>query len=171
MWVHPHQDAPTTSSTLRGLMLCPVCDTDDTRVVDSRPSDAGAAIRRRRECANCGHRFTTYERPVVSLTVRKRDGRREAFESRKVITGVERALADRPVARADIAAIVQRAESAARRARPEVTADEIGREVLAGLRDLDEVAYLRFASVYKEFQGAGDFHREMEALEDQDAGA
>jgi transcriptional repressor NrdR len=99
--------------------------------------------------------------------VRKRDGRREPFDVQKVIRGLDSALADRPVASSDFDAIVTRVDAAARRAGPEVAADEIGREVLAGLREIDEVAYLRFASVYKEFQGAGDFHREMEALEDE----
>ena len=150
-------------------MQCPLCESDLTRVVDSRPSDSGSAIRRRRECSTCGHRFTTYERAVVSLMVRKRDGRREAFDAAKVARGLEITLADRPVSQEDFDAIVARVEASARRAGAEVSADEIGREVLAGLRDIDEVAYLRFASVYKEFQGASDFHREMEALEEEPA--
>ena len=152
-------------------MMCPVCNTDDTRVVDSRPSESGRAIRRRRECAACGHRFTTYERAATTLMVRKRDGRTEPFDPSKVVRGLEITLADRPVSQEDFDAIVARVETAARRSGGEVSADDIGREVLAGLRDVDEVAYLRFASVYKEFQGASDFHREMEALEEEPAPA
>ena len=101
--------------------------------------------------------------------VRKRDGRREAFDASKVARGLEITLADRPVAQEQFDEIVARVAAQARRAGPEVSADDIGRAVLAQLREVDEVAYLRFASVYKEFQGAGDFHREMEALEDVEA--
>lgn len=146
-------------------MRCPLCATEDTRVVDSRPSDGGSTIRRRRECTSCGHRFTTYERYAVSITVRKRNGSIEDFDAAKIRRGVESALADRPVPSDTIAKIVARVDAMAAAEGPEVEADAIGREVLAGLRDADEVAYLRFASVYKEFQGASDFEREMAALE------
>ena len=125
-------------------------------------------MRRRRECLACGHRFTTYERASVVLMVCKRDGRREPFEAMKVARGLEITLADRPVSSADFDEIVARVEAAARKAGPEVAADDIGREVLAELREVDEAAYLRFASVYKEFQGASDFSREMEALEEDE---
>jgi transcriptional repressor NrdR len=148
-------------------MRCPLCETEDTRVVDSRPSDGGAAIRRRRECAVCGHRFTTYERAVAAITVRKRDGRIEDFDPRKIRRGVESALADRPVPADTIDRIVSRVEVMATIEGPQIEADAVGREVLAGLRAADEVAYLRFASVYKEFQGASDFEREMAALEEE----
>ncbi len=146
-------------------MRCPLCLTDDTRVIDSRPVDSGTAIRRRRECAECGHRFTTYER--IALLVRKRDGRSEAFDPRKVRRGIERALADRPVGTGTIDAIVDRAEGLYTSGTGTVTASDIGDAVLLGLREVDEVAYLRFASVYKEFQGARDFEREAAALEDR----
>ncbi len=146
-------------------MRCPVCAGDDTRVVDSRPADQGEAIRRRRECRACGHRFTTYERVAPTL-VRKRDGRVEPFDSEKIRRGLENALTDRPLPEGAIDRLVERGEALAREAGTEVTADEIGRVVLDGLRDIDEVAYLRFASVYKEFQGARDFEREMAALEE-----
>jgi len=116
----------------------------------------------------CGHRFTTYERAVVVLTVRKRDGAIEDFDQRKIRRGVESALADRPVPADTIDRIVSRVEAMAADEGPEITADAVGREVLAGLREADEVAYLRFASVYKEFQGARDFEREMAALEEAD---
>lgn len=148
-------------------MRCPFCSADDTRVVDSRSARDGEAIRRRRECTGCGHRFTTYEQADVPLVVRKRDGRREPFQTTKVRSGLERALADRIAGAEVLDELVGRVEAEARQRAPEVSSDEIGRAVLEALRDLDEVAYLRFASVYKEFQGARDFEREMAALEDQ----
>jgi transcriptional repressor NrdR len=147
-------------------MRCSLCFAEDTRVVDSRPSDRGAAIRRRRECSACGHRFTTYERAELTIRVRKRSGDLEAFDHRKIRRGVESALADRPVLENTIDRIVARVEAMAAAQGPEISADEIGRVVLAELRKTDEVAYLRFASVYKEFTGAQDFEREMAALED-----
>ncbi len=146
-------------------MRCPLCATEDTRVVDSRPAEGGGAIRRRRECLVCGERFTTFERPAIGATVVKRSGRREAFDREKVRRGLESALADRPVADGAIDDIVARIEASARGGSALVTSDELGKAVLAELRDLDEVAYLRFASVYMEFQGAEDFEREAAALE------
>ena len=100
--------------------------------------------------------------------VRKRDGRRQPYEAEKVLWGLQITLADRPVSQAEVTGIVARVDAAAREAGPEISADEIGRLVLEDLREHDEVAYLRFASVHKEFQGARDFHREMEALEDEE---
>jgi len=146
---------------------CPFCSSDDTRVVDSRPSADGAVIRRRRECPQCGNRFTTYERMELGVvTVVKRDGRREPFDPFKVRRGVEAALADRPIDPGAVDHLVQRVQAEVSLAGPVISADELGHLVLGALRDLDEVAYLRFASVYKEFQGARDFEREMAALED-----
>ncbi|MEN8114190.1 MAG: transcriptional regulator NrdR [Actinomycetota bacterium] len=146
-------------------MRCSLCGTEDTRVIDSRPAEDGAAIRRRRECVVCGERFTTFERSVVGATVVKRSGRREPFEREKLRRGLEAALADRAVPEGTIGDIVSRIEAAARGGTSTVTSDELGRAVLGELRELDEVAYLRFASVYKEFQGASDFEREVAALE------
>ncbi|MEA3501808.1 MAG: transcriptional regulator NrdR, partial [Actinomycetota bacterium] len=146
-------------------MRCPLCATEDTRVIDSRPAEGGGAIRRRRECLVCGERFTTFERPVISASVVKRDGRREVFDREKVRRGLESALADRLVPEGTIDGIVMRIEASARGGSALVTSDELGKAVLAELRDLDEVAYLRFASVYKGFQGARDFEREAAALE------
>ena len=146
-------------------MRCPFCGADDTRVVDSRPADAGAAIRRRRHCETCGNRFTTYERRESVPMVLKRDERREPFSADKVRAGVANALADREVADGAIDTLVGDIEAFVE-AEGEVGTDEIGRRVLESLRSLDEVAYLRFASVYKEFEGAQDFEREMAALED-----
>jgi len=148
-------------------MRCPLCATEDTKVIDSRPAENGDAIRRRRECLVCGERFTTFERSVVGATVVKRSGLREPFDREKVRRGLEFSLADRPVPSGAIDGIVRRIEGSARGGSAVVTSDELGRAVLAELRELDEVAYLRFASVYKEFQGARDFEREVAALEQQ----
>ncbi len=146
-------------------MLCPLCGADDTRVVDSRPADQGASIRRRRACGACGSRFTTYERAEAVLLVRKRDGQIEPFQTAKVRRGFEFALADRPIAADALDGMVERVEHHARAAGPVVDSDVIGRAVLAELRAADEVAYVRFASVYKEFQGLSDFERELAGLE------
>jgi transcriptional repressor NrdR len=146
-------------------MLCPLCGADDTRVVDSRPADQGASIRRRRACGTCGSRFTTYERAEAVLLVRKRDGQIEPFQTAKVRRGFDFALADRPIAADALDGMVERVEQHARAAGPVVDSDVIGRAVLAELRAADEVAYVRFASVYKEFQGLSDFERELAGLE------
>lgn len=151
-------------------MRCPFCSYDDTRVVDSRPAEGGASIRRRRECEACANRFTTYERSDLPVIVRKRDGSREPFQADKVLRGLERALAGRPAGAGDVGALVERVRALAAH-RNEVSSEEIGREVLAGLRTLDEVAYLRFASVYKDFQGADDFEREVASLEGNGSGS
>ncbi len=148
-------------------MRCPLCLTEDTRVIDSRPAEDGTAIRRRRECPICGERFTTFERSAQEATVIKRDGRREAFDREKLRRGLEASLADRPVSIGAIADIVSRIESSARGGSRLVASDELGKAVLGELRELDEVAYLRFASVHKAFQGAEDFGREVAALEQQ----
>ena len=146
-------------------MQCPFCASSRTRVVDSRPIEQGSAIRRRRLCEACDNRFTTYERSVVPLMVRKRDGRFEPFQVEKIRLGFESALADRPVNRKRLEAMIAEVEATARSHGSRVDSDEIGRAVLTQLREVDQVAYLRFASVYKEFQGAQDFEREMAALE------
>jgi transcriptional repressor NrdR len=146
-------------------MRCPYCGEADTRVVDSRPAEAGAAIRRRRACERCDQRFTTYERREPTLMVRKRDGRSEPFDLAKVRRGMVRAMADPESHTAALEAALSRIEGFAEEHAPEVTTEEIGRQVLAELRQLDEAAYLRFASVYKDFAGASDFSREVESLE------
>ena len=147
-------------------MRCPFCGALDTRVVDSRPAESGAAIRRRRACETCDQRFTTYERREPALMVRKRDGELEPFDPAKVRAGMARALADEgdPV-RLDAA--VARIETAVEELGAEVPSEEIGRMVLAELRVLDEAAYMRFASVHKDFSGARDFSREVESLQDR----
>jgi transcriptional repressor NrdR len=147
-------------------MRCPFCGAEDTRVVDSRPAEGGATIRRRRACEQCNNRFTTYERREAALMVRKRDGRVEPFSPDKVRAGIAKALADRDIAEGALDAVVAQVEAYVEDRGPEVSSEEIGHQVLEGLRRLDEVAYLRFASVYKEFEGAQDFEREMAAMED-----
>ena len=149
-------------------MLCPSCGASDTRVIDSRPAEAGLAIRRRRECESCQHRFTTYERLEPQLVVRKRNGRLEAFSAPKLASGVSAALADRLVSGSDVSELVAKVEAQLRASGPQVSSEEIGREVLQLLKGLDEVAYLRFASVYKDFQDAADFEKEMAELDSAD---
>ena len=161
--VHSHPGNGTIFDTMR----CPLCATEDTRVIDSRPAEDGMAIRRRRECVACGERFTTFERSAITTMVVKRSGSREPFDREKIRRGLESALADRPVPTGAIDGIVDRIEASSKGGSGVVTSDEIGRAVLSELRELDEVAYLRFASVYKEFQGARDFEREVAALEQQ----
>lgn len=151
-------------------MLCPSCGATETRVIDSRPAEGGASIRRRRECDTCAHRFTTYERLEPQLVVRKRNSRLEIFSAPKLASGLSAALADRPVTGSDVESLVAEIEESLRRSSGEVTSEEIGHRVLERLKDLDEVAYLRFASVYKEFQDAADFEREMAELESAEQG-
>ncbi|NIA25655.1 MAG: transcriptional repressor NrdR [Gammaproteobacteria bacterium] len=146
-------------------MQCPFCASEDTRVIDSRPVDEGSAIRRRRECVSCGNRFTTYERADIPLIVRKRDGRFEPFEIDKVRAGLHSALADRPVEAKRLERMLIQIRDDARAQGRVVSSDDIGRAVLEHLAVIDHVAYLRFASVYKEFEGTGDFEREMAELE------
>ncbi len=134
-------------------------------MIDSRRADSGGSVRRRRVCATCEARFTTYERVEAPLLVRKRDGDTEPFDVSKVARGVGAALADRPVPAGAVSALIAEIEEQARDHTGPVPAERIGHWVLEALRTLDEVAYLRFASVYKEFQGAADFEREMAALE------
>lgn len=148
-------------------MRCPYCGADDTRVVDSRPAESGATIRRRRECESCLNRFTTYERREYALVVRKRDGTAQPFSSAKVVAGVSRAMAGREVAPAVLEELARTIQAFAEEDGPEVTSEAIGQRVLDALRELDEVAYLRFASVHKEFEGVDDFEREVAALEDR----
>lgn len=146
-------------------MRCPGCGTDDDRVVDSRPAAAGDAIRRRRECHGCGLRFTTFERvELPELVVRKRSGIVVPFERARVLDGMARAAKGRVALPEleDAAAAVERDLRAL--GRRELTSEQVGLQVLARLRALDEVAYVRFASVYKDFQGPEDFELELSTL-------
>jgi transcriptional repressor NrdR len=146
-------------------MRCPVCSFDDSRVVDSRAAEDGAAIRRRRECLRCQHRFTTYERvEEVPLVVVKRSGTREPFDRSKIVRGLRLAATGRPVSVAQLEHLAEEIEDAMRAKGPEVTTDQVGLALLEHLRGLDPVAYLRFASVYKDFDDPADFQREAKLL-------
>ncbi len=153
-------------------MRCPWCGSGEDRVVDSRSSDEGTAIRRRRECLSCGRRFTTYERAEeTTLTVVKRDGSREPFDREKIVAGVAKAIKNRPVRPEEVAALAAAVEERLRRRGALCTTQEVGLEVLTLLQRLDEVAYLRFASVYKDFQELTDFERELGLLLQKRRGA
>src|SRR5918996_512200 len=147
-------------------MRCPYCDSEEDKVVDSRLAEEGRAIRRRRECIGCGRRYTTFERAEeVPLLIAKRNGEEEPFDRDKVIEGIHRACKNRPVSDAEILAIADDVEEAMRAdVRRPIPSAEVGREVLERLRLIDEVAYLRFASVYKDFQELNDFERELGLL-------
>jgi transcriptional repressor NrdR len=145
---------------------CPFCAVDDDRVVDSRTAEDGVAIRRRRECAACGQRFTTFERiEEAALMIVKRSGEREPFDREKVIRGVVAACKNRPVDEEAIVALASRVEEQMRDRGGDVPTEEVGLAILESLRELDQVAYVRFASVYKGFEGADDFEREIKMLE------
>jgi transcriptional repressor NrdR len=147
-------------------MRCPWCDREDDRVVDSRPVEQGSVIRRRRECRSCGRRYTTYERvEELGLMVVKRDGSREPWERDKMVAGIRKAIVNRPVSEDQVARVADRIEVRLRRKGPEITSQQIGVEVLQHLQRLDKVAYIRFASVYKDFQELTDFEREVGALQ------
>lgn len=144
-------------------MHCPFCRHRDSRVVDSRTADDGTAIRRRRQCPQCGRRFTTVE--AASLAVVKRSGVTEPFSRTKVLAGVRKACQGRPVPEDALALLAQRVEEAVRATGlAEVPADEVGLAILGPLRELDEVAYLRFASVYRSFDSLEDFEGEIALL-------
>jgi len=149
-------------------MHCPFCRHADTRVVDSRIADDGSSIRRRRECPQCGRRFTTVE--TASLTVLKRSGVSEAFSREKIVSGVKKACQGRPVSDDDLAVLAQKVEEAVRaNGQAEINALDIGLAILAPLRELDEIAYLRFASVYRAFDSLDDFESEITRLREEDA--
>jgi transcriptional repressor NrdR len=142
---------------------CPYCRSTDTRVLDSRVADDGASIRRRRQCTDCTKRFTTVEQ--MQLTVLKRSGATEPFTREKAISGVRKACKGRPVSEDDLACLGQAVEDALRLAgAAEIPAHEVGLAILGPLRELDEVAYLRFASVYRAFESAEDFEEEIAQL-------
>lgn len=147
----------------RRRVHCPFCRHPDTRVIDSRSTDDGGAIRRRRTCPECGRRFTTQE--TVLLMVSKRSGVTEPFSRDKVVAGVRRACQGRPVTEDSLAQLGQRVEEAIRaRGAAEIPSNEVGLAILGPLRDLDEVAYLRFASVYRGFESLADFEAEIKQL-------
>jgi transcriptional repressor NrdR len=147
-------------------MRCPKCGRQDDKVIDSRASREGATIRRRRECVGCGYRFTTYEEiERAGLVVLKRDGRREEFSKEKLLVGLKKACQKRPVSPKIIEDLVERiVNEVTDYYEREVAAEVIGKLVMDGLRQIDEVAYVRFASVYRRFQEATDFVHEVKKL-------
>jgi transcriptional repressor NrdR len=143
-----------------------MCRAPDSRVVDSRLGKDGDAVRRRRHCDGCGHRFTTYERVELTLPmVVKKDGRRQSFDRAKIVSGLTRACEKRPVSTDTIEALATRIErQMMERGESEIASREIGEALMATLHDLDAVAYVRFASVYREFRDVHEFMRELEDL-------
>ena len=151
-------------------MRCPSCGCAESKVVDSRPSDDGTSIRRRRECLECHYRFTTYERLTETpLLVIKSDGSSEAYDRSKLMRGVLIACAKRPVTPNEIGGLIDDIEAELRNnLRNEVASKDLGNMVLDRLEDLDEVAYVRFASVYKDFQNIEEFATALEGLHDHE---
>jgi transcriptional repressor NrdR len=169
MWRYG-KEITATPSRLRHVH-CPECQAQ-TRVLESRQGVGGKSVRRRRECASCGHRFTTHERQEGhgQLFVRKRDGRRQAFDRAKLHGGLARAAHKRPVPEEAIDAIVERIEAEAEAAGGELPARKVGERCLEGLRRLDRVAYLQFASVYKQLANVEELRSEMAQLEADSGG-
>ncbi|MBM7583290.1 transcriptional repressor NrdR [Caldicoprobacter guelmensis] len=147
-------------------MKCPFCYHMESKVVDSRPTDEGFTIRRRRECTNCGKRFTTYEKiEQMPVFVVKKDGRRESFDRDKIMKGLLKACEKRPVSLKDLEALVQDVEKQIFNSlEQEVTSQQIGQMVMERLKKLDEVAYVRFASVYRQFKDINTFMEELNKL-------
>ena len=147
-------------------MKCPYCENPDTKVIDSRPTEEGHAIRRRRGCEKCGKRFTTYEKVEESIImIIKKDGRRESFDRNKVMNGIVKACEKRPVSMADIERIVNEIERGLNNLmEKEVESTFIGELIMEQLKKLDEVAYVRFASVYRQFTDVNTFIKEIEKL-------
>lgn len=145
-------------------MKCPFCGYDDSKVLDTRPTDEGNTIRRRRECLNCQKRFTTYEKIEQSpIMVIKKDGNRQAFDREKIIRGMIKSCEKRPVSAADIEEAVNNIEKKIENSmKKEISSLEIGEMVMDELKDLDEVSYVRFASVYREFKDLQSFIDELE---------
>ncbi len=150
-------------------MRCPFCSADETKVIDSRLASDGFSVRRRRECLSCGERFTTFETAeLVMPRVIKSDGSREPFNEDKLRSGIQRALEKRPVSTEQIEKAINRIKQQMRATgEREVRGSEIGEWVMDSLRDLDQVAYVRFASVYRSFQDVDAFRKEIERLENK----
>jgi transcriptional repressor NrdR len=147
-------------------MRCPFCGHDEDRVIDSRPSDEGSAIRRRRECIACGARFTTYEKvESLPLLVIKKDGTREPFDREKLMTGIMKSCEKRPVTTDQIEALVSSIEAQTQNSlKREISSRDIGEMVMEGLKQIDEVAYVRFASVYRQFKDVNSFLDELNGM-------
>ena len=149
-------------------MRCPFCQSKDTRVIDTRVTDEGSTIRRRRECTECKRRFTTLE--TSGFSVHKRSGVIEPFSREKITAGVSKACQGRPVSDHDLALLAQQVEESLRvTGQPIVPASAVGKAILPHLRELDEIAYLRFASVYSSFETLDDFRAAIAELEEQQA--
>ncbi len=147
-------------------MRCPYCNHEESKVIDSRESKNGMTIRRRRECLSCEKRFTTYEKiDEIPYMIVKKDGRRQRFESQKIMAGLLRACEKRPIPLAKLEEIVEEIETSLQeRPEKEINADEIGQFVMDKLKMLDKVAYVRFASVYRDFKDVLEFKKELEKL-------
>lgn len=147
-------------------MKCPFCSSDEDKVIDSRSSNEGKSVRRRRECLKCDKRFTTYEYvEEIPLMVIKKDGRRESFDRNKILNGILKACEKRPVSMEKVEAVVDRVEKEIQKTfDKEVKAQELGELVMEHLHKIDEVAYVRFASVYRQFKDINQFMRELKDL-------
>lgn len=151
-------------------MKCPYCEYFESKVVDSRPTDEGQAIRRRRECIKCNKRFTTYEKiEEIPIIVVKKDGNRQAFDRNKVLNGIIKSCEKRPVSLDEIESIVDDIErTLSNSLEKEVTSVEIGELIMNKLKDVDEVSYVRFASVYRQFKDVNSFMEELKKILDED---
>ncbi|HSX18634.1 MAG TPA: transcriptional regulator NrdR [Candidatus Saccharimonadales bacterium] len=147
-------------------MICPFCSNEETKVVDKREGDGGKTTRRRRACLKCGRRFTTFERvQTLDLLIVKKDGKREVFDRQKVRGGIIKAVEKRPVSAQDVERVIDEIEAELRKsAKAEVQSKQIGDFVIKKLKKLDEIAYIRFASVYRQFADLSDFERELSKL-------
>lgn len=157
---------------IRDFMTCPFCGHNETKVIDSRDTQDGKAIRRRRECEKCSARFSTYEEmEIMKLAVIKKDGSRQDYDRNKILAGIKKAIEKRPVTDEDVEKMMNEIEykinsrESCARETCEITSKEIGKIVLDKLKEIDDVAYLRFASVYKSFKSAESFKKEAEKLE------
>jgi len=150
-------------------MKCPYCEFPESKVVDSRPTDEGQAIRRRRECMGCGKRFTTYEKiEELPIIVVKKDGNRQTYDRNKLMNGIIKACEKRPVSMSTIERIVDDIEkNLFNSLENEITSVEIGEMVMNKLKDVDEVAYVRFASVYRQFKDVNSFMEELKKILDE----
>lgn len=149
-------------------MICPKCKHSETRVIDSRDASEGRSIRRRRECEKCSQRFTTFEKPeTANFLVIKKDGSREAYDREKVERGIWRACEKRPVTEDQISGILDKLEEVWSARGKEVPGEIIGRDVMHSLKEIDEVSYIRFASVYRQFKDVESFKRELQKLLDK----
>nr|WP_326125744.1 transcriptional regulator NrdR [uncultured Oscillibacter sp.] len=147
-------------------MKCPFCGYSESKVIDSRPAEEGASIRRRRECLSCGKRFTTYETvESLPMVVMKKDGSRQSFDRRKVLAGMIRACEKRPVPLADLERIAAEIEQDLQNTMErEISTEDVGEKVMERLRKVDQVAYVRFASVYRQFKDIDTFKEELNKL-------